>query len=272
MDLIIEPMAELVLSPNTNTNPKIPNEDSQALYLDETNVMRVDPYPGYDLYAGGPRASVGAMATLDWGASHDAKLFVGRDWRTSVPYTIPLQPGQTQSQANVLAAQQGLINDKYSDWVVYESVSPLDGLNAWSRQRFDGDTGNILRTEAAVNWNVGWTQGIVRYLFDDTNLLDLIDPSFVAPLPPPGRREEAEAAGFVMVTKHWGAVFDAIRDLREDIWRRGEAGILYRDECVDVEVVYQRNETNPLGPSSTTLLRLNFPMTGSLGFLNYENR
>jgi LPS-assembly protein len=76
----------------------------------------------------------------------------------------------------------------------------------------------------------------------------------------------------VMVRGHWGVVFDAIRDLREDIWRRTEGGLLYRDECVDVELVYQRNETNPLGPSSTVLLRLNFPMTGSLGFLNYDNR
>ena len=82
-------------------------------------------------------------------------------------------------------------------------------------------------------------------------VLDLIDPSYTYPLSPPGRREEAEAAGYIMATRHWGITYDAIRDLRQDIWRRSEAGIIYRDICIDISLVYQRNETNPLGPSST---------------------
>lgn len=256
-DLIVEPMAELILAPKATYDPRVPNEDSQALSFDETTLFRPNVFPGYDIYQGGPRASVGGMATLDWGQAHDAHVFFGRQFNSQNPLPFPASYG---------------LDHLYSDWITYASVSPFTGLNAWTRELFDSNSWALVRSEAAATWNVGWTHGIVRYLMDNTGLLDLVDPNYTYPLIEPGRIEEAEAAGYVMATRHWGAVFDAIRDLREDIWRRSEAGILYRDTCVDVAVVYQRNVTNPLGPSSAVLLRLNFPMSGRLGFLNYDTR
>jgi LPS-assembly protein len=256
-DLILEPMAELILSPKATYDPRVPNEDSQALSFDETNLFRPNVFPGSDIYQGGPRASVGGMATLDWGQGHDAHLFVGRQFNSQNPLPFPASYG---------------LDHLYSDWITYASVSPINGLNAWTRELYSSSNGELVRAEAAASWNVSWTRGIVRYLNDDTGLIDLIDPNYTFPLTQPGRVQEAEAAGYVMATRHWGAVFDAIRDLQEDIWRRSEAGILYRDVCVDVAVVYQRNVTNPLGPSSAVLLRLNFPMSGGLGFLNYDTR
>jgi LPS-assembly protein len=256
-DLIIEPMAEIVISPKANLDQRIPNEDSQVVTFDETDLFRPDRFPGYDLYEGGARASIGAMATLNWGASHNAQLFLGRAFRSENDLAFPAGSG---------------LRDRTSDWIVYASAQPIDGLNAWTRERFDGQTGALRRAEAAVNWNVSWTHGIARYLNDDTGLLALTDPSFVFPLEPQGRREQAESAGYALATRHWGVTWDAIYDLRNNVWQRSEGGILYRDVCIDVALVYQRNETNPLGPSSTVLLRLNFPMAGTLGFLNYENR
>lgn len=256
-DLIIEPMAELVLSPKAKLDPRIPNEDSQVINFDETTLFRPDRFPGYDLYEGGPRASLGAMATLNWGQGHDARVFLGRAFRSETDLAFPAGTG---------------LQGRSSDWIVFAATSPITGLNAWTRQRFDGQTGALRRSEAALNWNFDRAHGIFRYLMDDTGVLDLIDPSYTYPLSPPGRREEAEAAGYIMATRHWGITYDAIRDLRQDIWRRSEAGIIYRDICIDISLVYQRNETNPLGPSSTVLLRLNFPMTGRLGFLNYDTR
>jgi LPS-assembly protein len=256
-DLILEPMAELVVSPKAHLDQRIPNEDSQIVTFDETDLFRPDRFPGYDLYEGGARASLGAMATLNWGASHDAHLFLGRAFRSENDLAFPAGTG---------------LQDRSSDWIVYASTSPLDGLNAWTRERFDSRTGQLRRAEAAVNWNASWTHGIFRYLDDDTGLLALTDPSFVFPPEPQGRREQAESAGYALATRHWGVIWDAIYDVRENLWDRSEAGILYRDVCIDVAVVYQRTETNPLGPSSSVQLRLNFPMSGTLGFLNYENR
>jgi LPS-assembly protein len=256
-DLIVEPMAELILAPKATYDPRVPNEDSQALAVDETTLFRPDALPGYDVYQGGPRASVGAMTTLDWGEAHDAHFFFGRQFNSQNPIPFPASFG---------------LDNLYSDWMTYASVSPINGLNAWTRELYNSNTWELERTEAAASWNVSWTHGIVRYLNDNTGLLDLIDPNYTFPLTPPGRVEEAEAAGYVMATRHWGLTFDAIRNLRENFWNRSEVGILYRDICVDVAVVYERTETSPLGPSSGVTMRLNFPMSGSLGFLNYDTR
>jgi LPS-assembly protein len=257
-DLILEPMAELVLSPKAKLDSRIPNEDSQAVDLDETNLFRPDRFPGYDLYEGGPRASVGAMATLDWGQGHNAHLFLGRAFRSENDFAFPAGSGLRESA---------------SDWIVSGMISPIKGLSGWTREQFDGQNGSLRRSETAANWNVSWTHGVFRYLIDDTGLLDLIDPSFTYPVTPPGRVQEAEAAGYVLLTHHWGIVFDATRDVRENIWRRAEAGILYQDDCIRTEVVYQRNETNPLGPTSTVLLRLSFAIAGDGNFKDsYDDR
>jgi LPS-assembly protein len=258
VDLILEPMAELVLSPKATLDPRIPNEDSQAIQLDETTLFRPDRFPGYDLYEGGPRASVGAMATLDWGQGHSAHLFLGRAFRSENDLAFPAGSGLRESA---------------SDWIVSGMVSPVKGLSGWTREQFDGQNGSLRRSETAFNWKVDWTHGIFRYLVDDTGLLDLIDPSFTYPVTPQGQVQEAEAAGYVLFTHHWGVVFDATRDVRENIWRRAEAGILYQDDCIRTEVVYQRNETNPLGPTSTVLLRLSFAIAGDGNFKDsYDDR
>lgn len=256
--LILQPMAELVISPKANLDRRIPNESSLTVNLDETNLLQPDRFPGYDLYQGGARASLGAMASLDWGRGHDAHLFLGRAFNSENDLVFPATAG---------------IRDELSDWIVAGSVNPIKGVSAWTRERFDSKTGSLRRAEASANWNVTWTHGVFRYLLDDTGLLDLIDPSFTYPATQLGRREEAEAAGYVMFTHHWGVVFDATRDVRENIWRRAEAGLLYQDECVRTELVYQRNETNPLGPTSTVLLRLTFAIAGDGNFRdNYDSR
>jgi LPS-assembly protein len=245
------------VAPDAVYDPRVPNEESQALAVDETTIFQPDSFPGYDIFQGGPRASVGGMATLDWGDAHDAHFFFGRQFNSQNPIPFPASYG---------------LGNLYSDWISYASISPFSGFNAWTRELFNNETFELERTEAAASWNASWTHGIVRYLNDNTGLLNLIDPNYTFPLTPPGRVEEAEAAGYVMATKHWGVVFDGIRNLRESIWSRSEVGLLYRDVCVDVALVYQRDQTSPIGPSSSTILRINFPLSGSLGFLNYDTR
>jgi LPS-assembly protein len=257
-DLILEPMAEFVASPKAHLDPRIPNEDSLAVGLDETNMFRPDRFPGYDLYEGGPRASVGAMATLNWGLHHDARLFLGRAFQSENDLAFPAGSG---------------LRDKDSDWVVMAASSPFQGLNAWTRERFDGQNGKLRRSEAAANWDVHWTKGIVRYLMDDTGLFDLIDPSFTYPATPLGRREEVEAAGYVMATRHWGFVFDATRDLRADVWRQTQAGIMYQDDCIRLKLVYKRDETNPLGTTSSIGFQWQIAIQGDGKFSdNYDSR
>jgi LPS-assembly protein len=60
---IIEPVIVGVLAPNGgNKTDKIPNEDSEAAELDDTNVLDLDRYAGYDRNDTGSRISYG----LNW--------------------------------------------------------------------------------------------------------------------------------------------------------------------------------------------------------------
>ncbi len=57
---ILEPVVVGVLAPNGGNEPyKIPNEDSQDLHLEDTNILDLDRYAGYDRNDNGSRISYG---------------------------------------------------------------------------------------------------------------------------------------------------------------------------------------------------------------------
>ena len=51
-------------------------------------------------------------------------------------------------------------------------------------------------------------------------------------------------------------------------------GLLYRDECTRLEIVYQREETynRTLGPSDNVLIRLTLATLGDAGYTDYDDR
>ncbi|MFR8206410.1 MAG: LPS assembly protein LptD [Alphaproteobacteria bacterium] len=62
---ILEPVIVAVAAPNgDNKADKIPNEDSQDVELDDTNILDLDRYAGYDRNDTGSRVSYG----INWSA------------------------------------------------------------------------------------------------------------------------------------------------------------------------------------------------------------
>lgn len=247
--VILEPMAQLAVSPRSDLNPLIPNEDSLVLEIDETNLFQPDRFPGYDLYEGGARMTVGGQATWKWGEGYrEARVFLGRTFRADHEPAFPAESG---------------FRDQASDWIVAGSVTPLDGVTAWTRARID-DSGKVRRGEAAVDWTTERTSGYVRYIVDEADAFN----------PLRDRREEVEGGGEALVTRNWGFTFRGHYDLREDSWRRSEIGLLYQDECLRLELVYERNDTRvgELKPSESVFLRLNLATLGNAGYRNDDRR
>jgi len=248
--VVVEPMAQLAISPRSVVDPDIPNEDSLVLEVDETNLFRSDRFPGFDLYEGGARATVGAQAKWTWGENgeREAHAFVGRTFRTDEERAFPSESG---------------FRDQTSDWVVAASFTPISGINAWTRARID-DSGNVRHGEAAIDWTTSRTKGYVRYLVDDADAFDFTRP----------RREEIETGGEVLVTHNWGFTYRGHYDFQDDSWRRSELGLLYQDECLRLEVVYERNDTRvgALRPSESVFFRLNLATLGDAGSRNNDRR
>jgi LPS-assembly protein len=222
---ILEPIVQAAISPDPDLDPSIPNEDSLALTFDETNLFDPNRAPGFDIYDAGARLNVGGRATAYWGDGREAWVFAGRSFRDERNPMIPVQSGYGRSS---------------SDWVVAAAATPIKGMSFYGRALLDYDSLDIRRTELGASFTTPWVAGYARYLDDRTD--------------PFGDRQNLEFATNIYVLKNWGIVVGATRDLRTDEWTRSDLGIIYRDECTRVEVVYHHEaDSIRLGGSSDSV-------------------
>ena len=254
-NLIVEPAAQFSASTTPDLDPRIPIEDSQTLELDESSLFRTDRFPGYDLYEGGPRLTIGARASLRWDEGRQASLFIGRSYRTreepAFLTPVPDAPAQLYDPSG-LAAQS-------SDWVVQGSFSPSDRIRGWGHATIDA-SGEIRRAETAVDGRWGRRNlATVSYIVDRSN-----------PLAGPLNRnyEFIQLAGQQFVYGNWGVAASGIADLERDIITRSEVGLLFDDDCFRFEIGFRRDNTRvrPTGPSEGVYVRLNLATFGGTGY------
>ena len=69
----------------------------------------------------------------------------------------------------------------------------------------------------------------------------------------------------------WACPYGA-REFETGVWRQADFGIVYRDECIRVEILYNRNDTNNgvLGPSSGIGFRLSLATFGNSVYARSE--
>ena len=264
-DLILEPMAQLSASTASDLDPRIPIEDSQTLELDESSLFRTDRFPGYDLYEGGLRLTLGTRATLRWNEGRQASLFIGRSYRADEEPAfltpVPDLPSQLYDPSG-LASQT-------SDWVVQGSFSPSDRIRGWGHATIDA-SGEIRRAEAAVDGRWGRRNlATVSYIIDRSN-----------PLPGPSNRnyEFVQLSAQQFVYGNWGVAVSATADFDPQprpgdpdpdfLVTRSEVGLLFDDDCFRFEIGYRRDNTRvrPTGPSEGIYVRLNLATFGGTGY------
>lgn len=240
LTVVLEPLAQLAISPRATTNPYIPNEDSQVIDFDETNLFEANKSPGFDYYEGGARANVGGRVTFRWDSGGQAQLVAGRSLRTVPDPTLPAA---------------STLNRTASDWVVAASAEPFAGLSGYTRALIDSRTDDVSRLEAGLNAGGARINGFFRYLYDN------VDPT----LP---KTQNAQFGGQVLITKHWGLSGSASWDIANKVTPQQAIGVVYQDECTHWELIYQHDGTynRTLRPSDTIMLRLLLVTLGSTGY------
>ncbi len=238
--IVLEPLLQLALSPDNDLGAPIPNEDSAVLEFDETNLLRANKFPGFDRYEGGRRINVGARASVMYDDGRGGSILIGRTFRSEPDPQFP--------------ARSGLQTSK-SDWIVAAEGRPFESVNFFTRARFSEDKGDVRRFEVGVDVNTTRARGFVRYLRDNQDITGV-------------QREDLDFAGEVMISGNWGVTFAGVRDVESDVWRRQELGGLYRDDCLDIAVVWVQEETynRSLGPSDSVVLRLTLATLGDKGY------
>ena len=263
-DMILEPMAQLSISTKSDLDPRIPNEDSQTVELDESSLFRVDRFPGYDLYEGGPRLTAGMRSTLRWDEGRQASLFVGRSLRADEEsaFLVPVPDAPTQ-----LYDPSGLASDT-SYWVVQGDFSPSDRIRGWGHATIDSG-GDVRLAEIAVDGRWGRRNlATISYILDRSN-----------PVAGPNNRnyEFLQLAGQQFVYGNWGVAFSGIADLERSprpgqsdpgYLVQSEIGLLFDDDCFRFELGWRRDNTSvrPSGPSEGPYVRLTLATFGGTGY------
>jgi LPS-assembly protein len=240
LTVVLEPLAQLAVSPRAVTNPYIPNEDSQVIDFDETNLFEFNKSPGFDYYEGGARANVGGRASFRWDGGGQAQLLAGRSYRTVPDPTLPARTSLNQTE---------------SDWVVAGSAEPFAGLSGFGRALVDSRGEGLRRLEAGFNAGTARLNGYVRYLYDNVDVTS-------------GRTENAQLGGQVLITKRWGLAGSASWDLASHVAVQQSVGLLYQDECTHWELLYVHDGTynRTLRPSDQIVIRLLLVTLGSSGY------
>ncbi len=287
---VLEPVAQLAASPEQQISPYLPTEDSQSFEFDATTLFQANKSPGFDVYEGGTRLSLGLRSQLQFRSGLKAQAMVGRILRDApenqflntvqarfnsttnaygqyryfngVPETAP-PAGYVQRSYDISG-----LGSKSSDWVVDASFDTSKGMYGYTRLRLDTDSFRLAQGEVGLSAFTTNTTATLRYVFNDVLILPTLDPDGkLRRFGDNYRNLQLYARHFF--TKNWGVAARLDRDLVENQWRRSTVSAIYRDDCIWYELVYQRNDTvlTRLNgkPQSSLFFRLNLATLGKSG-------
>lgn len=240
VDYVLEPVAMAAIGTSGSNDVRIPNEDSLAFELDDSNLFRPNAAPNFDLWEEGARASYGLRATARSHEDKSVSLLVGRRVRENA-----------EPRFNRLTN----LNDTSSDWVTAASADFGSHFAGNVRARFSDKDLALVRLDAAIRASVWRITTDARYFEVDKSLRPN-DPS----------REIRGGVG-VKVTDHWSASYSLQRDLDSDITLSQNLHVIYRDDCTFIDLAYVKSETfdRVLGPNEGFQIRIGLSSLGVFG-------
>ena len=248
---IFTPRVQMVAAPAIG-NLNIPNEDSRAVDLEDSNIFALNRFPGYDRFEDDYRITYG----FDWAlrkSNFTADINLGQSYRLS-------------KRASIFPDGTGL-SDEASDIVGRSEFRFKNIVKLTHRFRLDKDSLAIRRNEIDASIGSRGTYLQAGYLKLNRNigptLEDLKD------------REEIRLAGRVRVARYWSVFGSTILDLtdtKEDPTIlsdgfdpiRHRLGVSYDDDCLSLSLTWRR-DYQPVGDSqrgNSFLFRLAFRNLG----------
>lgn len=215
---IVEPIAQLIWSPERNYADDVPNEDSNLIEFDEGNLFSMSRFSGWDARESGLRANLGIGWTRIDPAGWSIGLTAGRVLR---------------SRPDPAFGASRLQGEKQSDWLLAAHYSGANGLAIANRALFD-DSFSISRNELRLGWYRPGLQVSAGYLWLDSDPIE-------------DRMEnvsELTAAAGWQVAQGWWATAETRYDFTADDAQKAELGLEYRNECITVEMSVERRFTS----------------------------
>ncbi|GGB61218.1 LPS-assembly protein LptD [Blastomonas aquatica] len=242
---VISPRVQVVGTPTTG-NLALPNEDSRAIELEDSNLFALNRLPGYDRVEEGVRVVYG----VEWSLQRPGmqlNAVVGQSYRFD-------------DQRDFLPAGTGLGN-RTSDVVGRVDLKLRNFIRYTHRFRLDKDNLAVRRNEVDITLGGRQTYVQVGYLRLNRDIgpevEDLQD------------REELRVAGRVRVARYWSVFGAGVVDLsnaKEDPRLQSDGfepirtrlGVAYEDDCLELGLTWRRDFI-PVGDAqrgNTFLLRV----------------
>ena len=243
---VFEPIVQGVLATRDNDPNRIPNEDSQDLEFDDTNLFAMNRFPGADRVQPGPRVDYGAEWSLFSPNDGSARFLLGQSYR---PF----------DDKGVYPSGSGLEN-KVSNLVGGLYASPGPWMDATWRFSVDAKSGSFDRNEISFSAGVPRLRLNVQYLQSDALLNDQDEEILEG-------RNQITFGASSQVTGNWYLYASHLQDIENDTALRTRSGIRYEDECVIVEAVFERSrfDNRELDPGNTFYLKVLLRSLGNLG-------
>jgi LPS-assembly protein len=238
VSLIIEPIITATAA-TTDQETRIPNEDSLAFELDDSNIFRPNVAPNYDLWESGERVAAGVRASAIMPGGTLSGVF-GRRWKTK-------DDPQFRPTTN--------LDSMTSDYVGQVAADLGRHFGGDLRFRLDDESLDFVRFDAGLRAALWRLNGTARY-FNVQEGLRGTDPS----------KELTTTIGY-QITDRFHIGFGLRRDLDSAINLSQEASLTYRDDCTFVEFLYRRSETydRSLGPTEAFQIRIGLSTLGVFG-------
>ncbi len=240
---VIEPMAQFVASPAGGNPAKIPNEDSLAFELDDSNLFSPNRFAGSDRVSTGQRFDYGSNFGLYGSEGGRGTFFFGQS------YSLQRNPAFTIGTGAF---------GNLSDYVGRLILSPGSYLDLAYRFRVDRKSITFHRNEVGLAGGPNFFRAAITYVQTERN----------ADLPTVGNLREISGGATLRLTQYWSTAGTIVRDLTaaENKTRSLSMRALYSDECFVFAIDYSRRFTvnGTLRPDNTLFFRLYFKYLGEV--------
>lgn len=224
---ILEPIVVGVLAPNDgNKIEKIPNEDSANAYLDDTNVLDIDRYSGYDRNDTGSRVSYGFNWSSYGNILGRTQAFIAQSYYFQDDNSFSRSLGE---------------KDHLSDYVGRVYASPSDFLDLNYRYRLDKNDFEFKYNELGMTIGPRMLKAYVSYIF-----LNDDGYSEASRKGKNKERKELYTSLTAQLSRDWSLRIYNRQDLSEkqDYSLEHGGSLIYEDECLSFTTNIQRYDSN----------------------------
>jgi LPS-assembly protein len=232
----IEPIAQIIARPNETGIGRFPNESSQSLNFDVSNLFSQNKYAGWDRVEGGGRLNAGVNYTAQFNRGGFVNVMFGQS------YSLFGQNSFAVGGPTNTGIESGLDTTR-SDYVARVAYQPNSTFTLTSRFRMNEADFTLARSEfeAAANFD-RWTTSLIYGNYAAQPALGFLE-----------RREGLVGSAKFKINPNW-LVLGALRyDLRAEQLTETQVGLGYIDDCLILALNYITEfNYNVAGTTTTT--------------------